>query len=144
MPIVLERFSTATTTIGGWNEAWLTQLAVMPCSSPSCLTVRACRPQAKCSRTPCIAASFMSAILHARLSLSHGDTHATRATGRQGTFQGRPARYVPVDAPVAAPRRQGDPAQAPEQDLLPDFRSGPRSGPGRRCPRSEERRVGKE
>src|SRR5881227_3535070 len=129
MPIVLERFSTATTTIGGWNEAWLAQLAVMPCSSPSCLTVRACRPQAKCSRTPCIAVSFMPANIARPTILSHGDTHATWATSRQGAVQGRPARYVPVDAAVAAHRRQGDPAQAPEQDLLPDFRSGPRRGP---------------
>jgi len=41
MPIVFDVFSTATTTIGGSKDACVIQLAVMPCSSPPCLTVRA-------------------------------------------------------------------------------------------------------
>ena len=39
--IVFEVFSTATTTMGGSNEACVTQFAVMPCSSPPCATVTA-------------------------------------------------------------------------------------------------------
>src|SRR3989441_8152352 len=41
-----------------------------------------------------------------------------------------PGGHLPDDVPVPAPRRQGDPAQAPEQDLLPDQRGRPRSGAG--------------
>ena len=43
----------------------------------------------------------------------------------------RAAGDVPLDAPVPAPRRQGDPAQAAEPDLLPDLRRRPRGRPGR-------------
>src|SRR5205823_9520461 len=57
--IILDVLSTATTTMGGSNEAWLTQLAVMPCSSPSRFTVSAYRPYVKCRRTVCLAATFM-------------------------------------------------------------------------------------
>ena len=39
--MIFDLLSTATTTMGGSNEAWLTQLAVMPCSSPSRFTVTA-------------------------------------------------------------------------------------------------------
>ena len=42
-----------------------------------------------------------------------------------------PPRDVPHDAPVAAARRQGDPAQAAEPGLLPDQRRRPRGGAGR-------------
>ena len=38
---------------------------------------------------------------------------------------------LPHDAPVAPARRQGDPAQAAEPDLLPDQRRRPRGGAGR-------------
>ena len=38
---------------------------------------------------------------------------------------------VPHDAPVAPARRQGDPAQAAEQDLLPDLGRRPRGGADR-------------
>ena len=38
--------------------------------------------------------------------------------------------HLPHDVPVAPDRRQGDPAQAAEQDLLPDQRRRPRGGPG--------------
>ena len=41
MAIVFEPFSTATATMGGSNEAWMTQFAVIPCSSPPCFTVTA-------------------------------------------------------------------------------------------------------
>jgi len=41
MSIVFDVFSTATATIGGSNAAWVTQLAVMPCSSPPWATVTA-------------------------------------------------------------------------------------------------------
>jgi hypothetical protein len=41
-------------------------------------------------------------------------------------------RPVPHDAPVAPARRQGDPAQAAEQDLLPDLRRRPRGRAHRR------------
>src|SRR3989449_11219133 len=66
------------------------------------------------------------------LSLSHGDARSTPPPGRQVPVQGRPARYVSADAPVAAHRRQGDPAQAAEQDFLPDLgrRSRGRAGRG--------------
>ena len=37
--MVRDVFSTATTTIGGSNAAWVTQFAVMLCSSPPCATV---------------------------------------------------------------------------------------------------------
>src|SRR5439155_17010119 len=43
-------------------------------------------------------------------------------------------RDLPHHGPVAADRRRGDPAQAPEQDLLPDQRGGPRGGPDRGGP----------
>src|SRR6266699_2549844 len=66
------------------------------------------------------------------LSLSHGDARSTPAPGRQIPVQARPARYVPADAPVAAHRRQGDSAQAAEQDLLPDLRRRARSRAGGR------------
>ena len=51
---------------------------------------------------------------------------------RQGpAFHARPhegpaRRRVSHDAPLPSPRRQGDPAQAAEQDLLPDLRRRPR------------------
>src|SRR6266705_4728092 len=57
--MIFDLLSTATTTMGGSNEAWLTQLAVMPCSSPSRFTVTASRPYVKCLRTVSLAASFM-------------------------------------------------------------------------------------
>src|SRR5206468_12317523 len=41
-----------------------------------------------------------------------------------------PAGPLPDDVPLAAPRRQGDPAQATEPDLLPDQRSRPRGRAG--------------
>src|SRR5260221_12218078 len=70
------------------------------------------------------------------LSLSHGDTRSTPAPGRQVPVQGRPARHVSADVPVAAHRRQGDPAQAAEQDFLSDLGCGPRGGAGRGGARS--------
>ena len=42
-----------------------------------------------------------------------------------------PAPDLPHDVPVAADRRQGDPAQAAEPDLLPDQRRRARGGAGR-------------
>src|SRR6266705_2112757 len=57
--MIFDLLSTATTTMGGSNEAWLTQLAVMPCSSPSRFTVTASRPYVKCLRTVSLAPSFM-------------------------------------------------------------------------------------
>ena len=58
-------------------------------------------------------------------------TRAERKSDRRP--DSRPARRrVQDDAPVAPPRRQGDPAQAPEQDLLPDLRRGARGDPDRR------------
>ena len=44
----------------------------------------------------------------------------------------RPARRLPIDAAVPAARRQGDSAQEPEPDLLPDQRRGTRGRAGRR------------
>jgi len=41
IPIAFEVFSTAAATIGGANDVCVTQVAVIPCSSPSCRTVRA-------------------------------------------------------------------------------------------------------
>src|SRR5207244_10319800 len=55
------------------------------------------------------------------LSFCHGDALSTPASGRKIAVQGRPARHVSADASVAAHRRQGNPAQAPEQDFLPDL-----------------------
>src|SRR5260370_41873969 len=142
IPIVLELFSTATTTMAGSNEARLTHIAVRPCSSPSCFTVRAERPERNRRSTVSLAASFMATILlrsgaaatrGVHYLLSHGDTHATRAPGRQVAVEGRPHRHVSRDAPVAPHRRQGGPAQAAEQDLLPDLGITPRGRPsGRR------------
>ena len=40
------------------------------------------------------------------------------------------ARHLPHDVPLAAPGRQGDPAQAAEQDLLPDQRGRARGRAG--------------
>src|SRR3989442_14172046 len=73
------------------------------------------------------------------LSLSHGDARSTPAPGGQIPVQGRSARYVPAEAPVAAPRRQGDSAQAAEQDLLPDLRRRARSRAGARRERAPPR-----
>jgi hypothetical protein len=39
--MVRDEFSIATATIGGAKEVCVTQLAVMPCSSPLCATVTA-------------------------------------------------------------------------------------------------------
>ena len=56
-------------------------------------------------------------------------------TGRGGARL--PARGLPLDDPVAKARRQGDPAQEPEPDLLPDqrrrSRGDPRRGRHARC-----------
>ncbi|MCK7461285.1 MAG: hypothetical protein MZU84_04055 [Sphingobacterium sp.] len=46
--------------------------------------------------------------------------------------RGPAAARLPHHVPVAEDRRQGDPAQEPEPDLLPDQRRRPRGGPGRR------------
>ncbi len=48
--------------------------------------------------------------------------------GRPRPRPQHPAPDLPHDVPVAADRRQGDPAQAPEPDLLPDQRRRPRGG----------------
>src|SRR5665213_2949403 len=51
----------------------------------------------------------------------------TRRAQRRRQLVTRTARCgISHDAPVPATRRQGDPAQAPEQDLLPDLRRGAR------------------
>ena len=50
----------------------------------------------------------------------------------EGHLPGRPAARVPHDAAVAPDRRQGDPAQEPEPDLLPDQRRRTRGDPHRR------------
>ena len=51
-----------------------------------------------------------------------------------GLVSRRASGDVSHDAPVAAARRQGNPAQEPEPDLLPDQRRRPRGGPRRRRP----------
>ena len=57
-------------------------------------------------------------------------------SGRDANTGGIGARRIaarlPDDAAVAADRRQGNPAQEPEPDLLPDQRRGPRGHPRRR------------
>ena len=58
-------------------------------------------------------------------------TRAERRTHRR-TLARAARRRVSHDAPVAPARRQGDPAQAPEQDLLPDLGRRPRGGALRR------------
>src|SRR6478752_9405781 len=58
---------------------------------------------------------------------------ARRANGHHCRFEqplgrplaGPPVAGVPHDAPLAPYRRQGDPAQESESDLLPDQRRGP-------------------
>src|SRR6266567_2970275 len=59
MAMVLEVFSTATAIIGGSNDAWVSQFAVMPWSSPPELTVTTYRPYGKWRNTVFLAASSM-------------------------------------------------------------------------------------
>ena len=58
--------------------------------------------------------------------------HRTRRPPTRRAHPRRPAPRLPHDAAVAPDRRQGNPAQEPEPDLLPDQRRRPRSGPRRR------------
>src|SRR2546422_11120251 len=67
-----------------------------------------------------------------QLFLAHVDGYHAAAEGRQAARQGGPARHVPRHVPLPASRRPGDPAQAPEQDLLPDIGRRPRGGARRR------------
>src|SRR3989441_8779760 len=66
------------------------------------------------------------------LFFSHVAAHQTAADGRQAAGEGGPARHVPPDVPPPPSRRPRDPAQAPEQDLLPDIGCRPRGGARRR------------
>jgi len=59
---------------------------------------------------------------------SHGHSDPRRAQERRRTVARSASGRVPHHAPVAPSGRQGDSAQAAEQDLLPDLRSGPRGG----------------
>ena len=56
---------------------------------------------------------------------------AGSGTGRRRTDAREAARRLPLDGAVPQARRQGDPAQEPESDLLPDQRRRTRSGPRR-------------
>src|SRR2546426_6364619 len=66
------------------------------------------------------------------LFLSHVDAYQAAAEGRQAAREGGFARHVPRHVPLPPSRRPGDPAQAPEQDLLPDIGRRPRGGARRR------------
>src|ERR1044072_1547129 len=57
MPMVLDVFSTATTSIGGSNAAWGSQFAVMPRPSPPVATVTTYRPLGKWRRSGILAGS---------------------------------------------------------------------------------------
>ncbi len=65
---------------------------------------------------------------------AHGHSYPPCRQAPQNAQQGRSPRPLPRDAPLPAPGRQGDPAQAAEQDLLPDLRRRPRGGAGGRRP----------
>ena len=66
-----------------------------------------------------------------------GSPHA--APQFEGLSRDALARRLSLHAAVAQARRQGNPAQEPEPDLLPDQRRRPRSDPGRRRPGAEAR-----
>ena len=61
---------------------------------------------------------------------------ASRARRSRRPVARSPGRGLPPDAPLAAARRQGNPAQEPESDLLPDQRrrTRGRAGGGRGAP----------
>src|SRR2546422_8758562 len=81
------------------------------------------------SRSEILTGLTAAAILpRIRLFFSHVDAHQTAAEGRQAARQGGPARHVPPHVPLPPSRRPRDPAQAPEQDLLPDIGRRPRGG----------------
>src|SRR5437899_11038554 len=69
-----------------------------------------------------------------QLCLSHVDPYQAATEGREAARQGGPARHVPPHVPLPPSRRSGDPAQAPEQDLLPDLGRRARGGARRRRP----------
>src|SRR5262245_60983646 len=67
----------------------------------------------------------------------HGTDPGSGGPGRAASARAGPRgpdRDLPHHGPVAPDRRQGDPAQAPEQDLLSDQRRRARGGPDRRRP----------
>src|SRR3989449_1907994 len=69
-----------------------------------------------------------------QLFCSHVDAYQAATEGREAARQGGPARHVPPHVPLPPSRRSGDPAQAPEQDLLPDLGRRARGGARRRRP----------
>ena len=66
-------------------------------------------------------------------------TPAQRARISTGSSRAAAAGRVPLHAPLAQARRQGNPAQEPEPHLLPDQRRRPRGGARRRRPDAETR-----
>src|SRR5712691_3327196 len=63
-----------------------------------------------------------------RLFSPHVDAYQAATEGREAARQGGPAGHVSPHVPLPPSRRPGDPAQAPEQDLLPDLGRRPRGG----------------
>ena len=78
-----------------------------------------------------VTTTIISVVLRIRTSRD-GNQDTTRSKNLRAPFElprtGRARWRLSQHAPVAPHRRQGSPAQAPEQDLLPDIRRGSRGG----------------
>jgi len=77
---LFESFSRATTTIGGVKAACITQLAVIPWSSPSLITVTAYIPYGKWRKTVFFALSFNVAFVAGCQGQASGGDAVARAT----------------------------------------------------------------